>query len=94
MDQQHNHKHRERKQQHYEPFVVPVPETIVNEHAVVIKLLDAPVAEIAVLCVLWPQILTVDANVVEMVLLADQLLQQSLKIVWLFNVAWIHKHRK
>jgi len=40
----------------------------------VIELLNAPVAEIAVLCILRPQILTVDADVIEMVFLTDQLL--------------------
>jgi hypothetical protein len=64
VDKQHNHEYCKREQQKYKPFVVSVAEAIVHEDAVVIKFLNASVAEVTVVSIFRSQVLTVDANVI------------------------------
>ena len=46
--------------------MILVAETIVDEEAVMVKLLHAAVAVVAVVCVLWTQILAVNTYVIHM----------------------------
>ena len=80
MPEHCEHVPSEEEQKKQEVFVVLVPEAVVNERAVVVKTLDALVAVVAMHCVLWPQILTVDADVVQVKLFVDKALHQAQKV--------------
>ena len=47
------HKKSKKKKEKQEPFVISVSETIVHEHAMVVKFLHTSVAEVAVVSILW-----------------------------------------
>jgi len=50
VSQQGSHVYCEADEKEQEPAVVPKPKAVVNEHAVVVELLNASVAEVAVFC--------------------------------------------
>lgn len=72
--------------------MVFIAEAIVHKDTVVIKFLNASIAEITVVSIFRSQVLTVNTDVIKVVLFLDQLVKQLLEIIWGFNVAWIHKH--
>ena len=51
--------------------MVTVPEAIVYEDTVMVEFLDTFVAEVAVVCLFWPEGFTGNANVVQVVVVLD-----------------------
>ena len=66
MNNERNQVHRKEEQEEHEKLVVAVPNTIIYECAMVVETLHALVAEVAVPSLLWPQVLALDAHVIEM----------------------------
>ena len=64
MNQQENHIEGKRDEEKYEPLMIPIPEAIVDENAVMIEFLHTLTAKVAVVRVLRSEIFTVDANVI------------------------------
>jgi hypothetical protein len=54
VNEQQKHEDCERKQKQQKPFVIFVTQTVVHEHTVMVKFLDASVTEIAVVSVFRP----------------------------------------
>ncbi len=52
MDQQYYDEYRKTHKQKDEPFMVAVAEAVVNEHTVVVELLNTSVAEVAMVSIL------------------------------------------
>lgn len=73
--------------------MIPIPDTVVNKHAVMVKFLHATIAKIAVVCFFGPQGATWYANIVEVVVILDQLNQKIREIRQRLDIAWIH-HRE
>jgi hypothetical protein len=61
--------------------VVFIAEAIVHKDTVVIKFLNASIAEITVVSIFRSQVLTVNTDVIKVVLFLDQLVKQLLEII-------------
>lgn len=72
---------REEEEKEEEVLVVLVAQTVVDECAVVVEALHALVAVIAMHSVLRPQVLAVDADVVEVQLFVDESLHQAQEVL-------------
>lgn len=72
--------------------MVAVAEAVIDEHAVVVEFLYTTVAEVAVVCILWPQVLAIDTNIVQMEFLFFQFLKQFNEILICWHVTWIEKY--
>ena len=59
------HVNKKEYQEEQEILMIPIPQTIVHKVAVMVILLNAPVAEVAMSSVFRPQILTVDTHVIQ-----------------------------
>jgi len=68
---QPNHINRKAYQKQEEPLVVTVAQTVVDKYAVMIKLLNASVAEIAVIGVFRSQSFAGHAHVIKMVIFSN-----------------------
>jgi hypothetical protein len=55
--------------------VVAVAQTIVHKYAVVVKFLDTPVAEVAVICIFRSQCFAGHAHVVKMIVFCNELFE-------------------
>jgi hypothetical protein len=66
MNDECKHVDRKKEQEEHEELVVAVPNTIVDECAMVVETLHALVAVVAVPSLLWPQVLALNAHVVQM----------------------------
>lgn len=67
--------------------MVAVAEAVVDKDAMVVKFLDAAIAKVAVVRVFRPQVLTINAHIVKVEVLGDQLVQQLQEVVLLRNIA-------
>ena len=67
--------------------MVAVAEAVVDKDAMVVKLLDAAIAKVAVVGVFRPQVLAINAHIVKVEVLGDQLVQQLQEVVLLRNIA-------
>jgi hypothetical protein len=72
--------------------VIAVAETVIYKYAMMIELLNTSVAEVAVVCILWPQVLAIDTNIVQMEFLFFQFLKQFNEILICWHVTWIEKY--
>ena len=68
-----------------------VAEEVVHEDAVMVELLNTLIAKVTVVRILGSQVLTVDTDVIEVILFLDQLLQKLLKISRGFDIARVSK---
>jgi hypothetical protein len=89
VGQHEDHVDRERYEKQQKPFVVAVAETVVYENTVVVELLDAAVAEVTVVCILWPEGFAGHAYVVKVVVFFYQFVKQLLKVRLFLHVAWV-----
>ena len=71
--------------------MVSIAEAVVDEGAVVVKALHALVAEVAVACVIWPQILTLNADVVQVVALLQDSFKQHYKVPSPRHITWVNQ---
>ena len=62
--------------------MVLVAKAVVDKYTMVVKLLDAPITVVAMLCVFWHQGFTRYAHIVQVIVFSYELFQQSQK-VWL-----------
>jgi len=70
-------------------LVVTVANTVVDERAVMVKALDAPVTVVAVAGLLGPEILALDAEIVEMKRVVEHLLKDLNEVISAWHVAWV-----
>lgn len=70
-------------------LVVTVANTVVDERAVMVKALDAPVTVVAVAGLLWSEILALDAEIVEMKRVVEHLLKDLNEVISAGHVAWV-----
>ena len=71
--------------------MVFVPETIIDEHTVMVKLLYAAITEVTVVALLRPQVLTMHTNVVQMVIVSNQIIQYFREMLVVINVTRVHR---
>ena len=71
--------------------MVLVPKAVVNEQAMMIKLLHAVITVVAVVSVFRSQVLTVDANVVHMKIALCHFAEQIDKVRGLWHIAWVFR---
>lgn len=51
--------------------MIAVTQTVVHEDTMMVKLLNAPVAEVAVICIFWSQSFARHANIIKMIVFSD-----------------------
>ena len=73
--------------------MIPVAHTVIQEHTVMIELLNTFVAEVTVLCLLRPQSTAWNAHVVEVVVLLDQSVQEFLEIRLGYYIPWVYQRK-
>ena len=88
-----DHPNRKEEQEQQEELVVPVSQTVVHECAVMIELLNTPVTEVTVHCVLRSEVLTMNAHVVQVIVLMNQSFQQANKVSLLLYVARVNQSK-
>ena len=71
--------------------MILVAQAIVHESAVMVKPLHTLIAIVAVHGVLWAQVFTINADVVEVQLLVDQAFHESQKVSFDGHIAWIYQ---
>lgn len=71
--------------------MVFVPETIIDEHTVMVKLLYAAITEVTVVALLRPQVLTMHTNVVQMVIVSNQIIEYFSEMLVVINVTRVHR---
>ena len=89
MNDECKHVDRKKEQEEHEELVVAVPNTIVDECAMVVETLYALVAVVAMTSLLWPQVFAVDAHVVKMEAVVQYFLEDVDEILPFFNIAWV-----